>query len=111
MSSPSYPAFLQNIGKLLSGAPRIFHAPLHQDENDMESFKAGVTECVNAYFSSTLSSTTYLGDKWDRCIEEAANDPNAGYKGTFYRALPLASFFPMIYAYLSLYRYDRRVLG
>jgi hypothetical protein len=94
MSSPSYPAFLQNIGKLLSGAPRIFHAPLHQDENDMESFKAGVTECVNAYFSSSLSSTTYLGDKWDRFIEEAANDPNAGYKGTSLLRSPTSILLP-----------------
>jgi hypothetical protein len=94
MSSPSYPAFLQNIGKLLSGAPRIFHAPLHQDENDMESFEAGVTECINAYFSSSLSSTTYLGDKWDRFIEEAANDPNAEYKGTSLSSSPASILLP-----------------
>lgn len=81
MSSPGYPAFLENVGKLLSGAPSIFHVKLPQDEGWLEPFEAEVTECINAYFPETLDEASYLKNKWSAFVREVANIPNAGNKG------------------------------
>jgi hypothetical protein len=82
MSSPGYPAFLERVGKLLSGAPSIFHALLPQNQ-DKAPFEAQVTECISLYVPADIDEASYLTHKWDKFVKDAANGPNAGYKGSF----------------------------